>query len=108
MRISLSGLLGNLRCSIASGEHPGGELYMLDELARHLALLRDEPTRIGEFFALYVDVEPIGEDFPMTALSGLFSGDGAYQMVRRMPLNVRAEMMDALREVGDDTADLPQ
>ena len=107
MKISIRGMLNNLRRAIASGDHPGGELYTLEQMVRHLRMLRDEPKRVGEFFALYVDVEPLDCDFPMRALHTMVEEDSALDMVRRMDMETRTELLDALRTIGDDVSDVP-
>lgn len=47
MKVSISGLLRN------AARDPGYK-YSLGELCEHLKLLRDQPERHSEFFALYV------------------------------------------------------
>ena len=47
MKVSISGLLRN------AARDPGYK-YSLGELCEHLQMLRDQPERHSEFFALYV------------------------------------------------------
>lgn len=49
MRVSLTGLIQAIVSSLGANAGSRGDAFMLQELNRHIELVRDDPSRVHEF-----------------------------------------------------------